>query len=129
MALMVPPGITSMGMVSVFWVDALASPGAPTLAELTSATAALDIGCLLHAFQGLGHAPGAPFEQAVFIQCFVIVMLPAQQHIEPFTRIVKPPFAAVQPDETKNGRPEFRILFQHLQEGRPGTALVTACHF
>ena len=47
MALMVPPGITSMGMVSVFWVDALASPGAPTLAELTSATAALDIGCYI----------------------------------------------------------------------------------
>ena len=48
MALMVPPGITSMGMVSVLWVDALASPGAPTLAELTSATAALDIGCYIH---------------------------------------------------------------------------------
>ena len=48
MALMVPPGITSMGMVAVYWVDAIAVPSAPTLAEITSATAALDIGCYIH---------------------------------------------------------------------------------
>lgn len=34
MALMVPPGITSMGMVSVFWVDALAAQAIdPSISE------------------------------------------------------------------------------------------------
>lgn len=47
MALMIPPGITSMGMVSVYWVDAIADPSVPKLTEVTSPTAALDIGCYI----------------------------------------------------------------------------------
>lgn len=47
MALNIPPGISSRGNISVFWVDAIANQNVPKLTEVGSPTAALDITCYL----------------------------------------------------------------------------------
>lgn len=49
MAIYSPAGVASSRNRNAIWVDAIAVPSAPTVAELTSSTAALDISCWLNA--------------------------------------------------------------------------------
>lgn len=47
MALITVPGISSLGALTVVYVDAIANPAQPKLTEITSGTTALDLSCYL----------------------------------------------------------------------------------
>ena len=57
--------------------------------ERWSFIAALNIACLLHVSNRCVHASGSPFEQAVFVQDLMVVVLLGQQCIESLARFVK----------------------------------------